>query len=123
MVVQSVNRWDKVQNSTKSCELTCSDILISSIVWFKVYLPNKQTSENSVKKLGPENQLISRKIQYCKAMNEKIDLEHPYYHNVVVYPIIFHSVSNALVRSTKMSPVLLFISILSKLVHMPYLKY
>ena len=35
MVVQSVNRWEEVQNSGKSCELTRSDILISSIVWFK----------------------------------------------------------------------------------------
>ena len=41
-----------------------SDILISSIVWFKVYLPNQPTPENLVKKLGPENRLISRKIQY-----------------------------------------------------------
>ena len=36
--------------------------MISSIVWLKVYSPNKPTPENSVKKLGPENQLISRKI-------------------------------------------------------------
>ena len=37
------------------------DILISGIVWFKVYAPNKLTPENSVKKLGPENWLITRK--------------------------------------------------------------
>ena len=64
MVVQSVNRGEEVQNSGKSSELTHSDILISSIVWFKVYSPNKLTPENLVKKLGPENWLISRKIQY-----------------------------------------------------------
>ena len=54
MAVQSVNRWDKVQNSGKSYELMRSDILISSIVWCKVYWPNKPTPENSIKKLGPE---------------------------------------------------------------------
>ena len=62
MIVQSVNRWDKKQNSGKGCELTRSDILIFSIVWFKVYSPNKSTPENSLKKLGPGNHLISEKI-------------------------------------------------------------
>ena len=61
MVVQSVNRWDKVQNSGKSYELMRSNILISSIVWCKVYSPNKPTPENSIKKLGPEKSLLAGK--------------------------------------------------------------
>ena len=56
-----------MQNSGKCCELMRNDVLISSIVWFKVYLPNKSTPKNSVKKLGPENRLISWKnmVERC----------------------------------------------------------
>ena len=64
MVVQSVIRLYKVQNSAKRCELTYSDILISGIVWCKVYPLNKPTPEKEVKQLGPENRLISQKIRY-----------------------------------------------------------
>ena len=63
MVVQSVNREYKVQNSAKYCELKRNDILISGIVWFLLYPPNKPTPENLLKKLGAENRLISRKVR------------------------------------------------------------
>ena len=56
MLVQSVNRSDKGQNSRKSSELTLSDILISSIVRFKVYSPIKPPQKillkNYVQKIG-----------------------------------------------------------------------